>query len=310
MIKSSILYIVVPCYNEEEILRETSKVLLSVLEELTAKGKISPESKLLFVDDGSKDKTWEIISDITKNPNISGIKFYKNYGHQCAVHAGLNVAREYADIMVSIDADLQDDVNSIEEMIDKYNKGYDIVCGVRSQRDTDEFLKRFTAEQYYKFLKKIDVNIIYNHADFRLMSKRAVDKLMEFEEHSLFLRGMIFCLGYPVTTVEYARKERFGGESKYKLSKMLRLAYDGVISFSKKPLKLPLWFFAVSLVLSGILSVLKIVFSLNIGIYILALFLFSLIMLCETIMCSYLGSIVNDVKIRPRYIINEEKLNK
>ncbi len=306
-VKKETLYLVIPCYNEEEILQGTAMVLKDTLNKLIAKEKISPDSRILFVDDGSKDKTWSIISELSKEPCFCGIRFYQNYGHQCAVHAGLDEAAKLADITISMDADLQDDVDVIEKMVDKYYEGIDIVCGVRSSRETDTFFKRVTAEQYYKLLHKLDVDIIYNHADFRLMSRRAVNQLMSFSEHTLFLRGMIMKLGLPWDIVEYSRKERSGGTEKYTLIKMLRLAANGIIAFSKKPLKVPY----LLAILGGAAGVVTFILSFILkfsGLYAFGLFLFALLTLCQGILCTYIEELVNDTKKRPRYVIYEKLL--
>ncbi len=304
------LYIVVPCYNEEIIIDKSSAALLDCLNGLIGKGKVSPKSQLLFIDDGSKDKTWEKIYALSlENKNISAVRFYQNRGHQYAVYGGLDSVQDYADITISIDADLQDDITVIETMIDKYYQGYDLVCGVRSSRATDSFFKRFTAESYYKVLKLFGVDSIYNHADFRLMSKRAVKALMQFKDSSLFLRGYTSKIGLPTTTVEYSRLERCGGESKYTLIKMLRLASKGIISFSKKPLKLPYAFSFLSLLSALVMLVLAISFRLHLAPYIFGTALFAILMFCMGIFGTYIAELIDDNKAHPRYLIYEANIH-
>ena len=233
------LYIVVPCYNEQEVLGETAKRLAAKLEGLMAQGKISPQSRVLFVDDGSKDKTWELICrHHEENKLFYGLKLSRNKGHQNAVLAGLMKAKEFADMVVSIDADLQDDINAIDEMVDKFHQGCDVVYGVRSKRETDTFFKRTTAEGFYKVMKALGVDVVFNHADYRLMSRRAVEALEDFREVNLFLRGIVPLIGYKSDVVTYERSERFAGESKYPLKKMLSFAMEGITSFSVKPIRM------------------------------------------------------------------------
>jgi polyisoprenyl-phosphate glycosyltransferase len=231
------LAIVVPCYNEEEVLRETSKQLLSLLNHLTSKGKISEDSRVWLIDDGSFDNTWALIEEQSaKNPLIHGIKLSRNWGHQNALLAGLMTVD--SDIIVSIDADLQDDISVIEKMVDDYHNGKDVVYGVRKNRDTDTAFKRLSAGLYYKILKSIGIKIIENHADFRLLSRRALKSLEDYSEVNLFLRGIIPMIGLPFSVISYDRKERFAGKSKYPLSKMLPLAINGISSFSSFPLRI------------------------------------------------------------------------
>lgn len=234
-----ILYLVVPCYNEEEVLIETSRRLFGKINKMINEEKISKKSKILFVNDGSKDKTWDIIEGLyNKNSIFSGVNLSRNRGHQNALLAGLMVAKEYADMVISLDADLQDDIDVIEKFVEEYYSGSDIVYGVRSSRKTDTFFKRTTALGFYKFMDKLGVNVVYNHADYRLMSKRALEALAEFKEVNLFLRGIVPLIGYKYSIVEYERHERFAGESKYPLKKMLAFAIDGITSFSVKPIRL------------------------------------------------------------------------
>ena len=237
--KKNKLYIVVPCYNEEQVLGETSKRLKIKCKNLIQKGQISKDSKIVFVDDGSKDRTWKMISELHETDSLfSGVKLSRNRGHQNALLAGLTMASEHADMAISMDADLQDDINAVDQMIEKYYEGCDIVYGVRSARETDTFFKRFTAEAFYKLINKMGGEIVYNHADYRLMSKRALKGLLEFDEVNIFLRGMVPMIGYKSDIVTYERAERFAGESKYPLKKMLSFAFEGITSLSVKPIQL------------------------------------------------------------------------
>lgn len=233
------LYLVVPCYNEEEVLPETTKRLIVKFNNLINEQRIGELSRIVYVNDGSKDKTWTIIEEIVQsNALFQGIKLSRNKGHQNALLAGLMYARNKADIVISMDADLQDDINAIDAMIDANDKGFDVVYGVRSARKTDTFFKKTTAELFYKLMKMLGADIVYNHADYRLMSRRAIDGLSEFDEANLFLRGIVPLIGYPSTIVEYERNERFLGESKYPLKKMLNFAFDGITSFTVKPIRM------------------------------------------------------------------------
>ena len=233
------LMIVVPCYNEEEILPYSIEKLTGVIKNLIKKSKIASNSGILFVNDGSKDKTWEIIqNEYAKNPYVYGLGLAGNVGHQNALFAGLQTAAEICDFSISIDADLQDDIEVIEQMVDEYLSGADIVYGVRSERKTDTFFKRFTAQSFYRIMEMMGVKTVYNHADFRLMSARAMKQLGQYKERNLFLRGMVPLIGYKTATVTYARKERLAGESKYPLKKMLSFAWDGITSFSIKPISM------------------------------------------------------------------------
>ena len=239
MKKCDVLYMVIPCYNEEEVLPETTKRLEKKLGDLIKKKVISEKSKVMYVNDGSKDKTWELIKNINKdNPMFTGICLSRNRGHQNALVAGLLTAKEYADVVISMDADLQDDINAIDEMLEKYYDGCDIVYGVRSARKTDTFFKRVTAEGFYKFMQMMGVDVVYNHADYRLTSKKVLNNFQDYKEVNLFLRGIFPLIGYKSDKVYYERAERFAGESKYPLKKMLNFAWDGITSFSVKPLRL------------------------------------------------------------------------
>ena len=233
------LFIVVPCYNEEEVLPETSKRLLKKMEALIANGKIAKDSRIAFVNDGSKDKTWEIISTLhEQNPLFTGINLSRNRGHQNALLGGLMTVMDEADMAISMDADLQDDINAVDEMVDKYLAGCDIVYGVRSKRKTDTFFKRFTAESFYRLMDKMGAKTVFNHADYRLMSKRALEGLAQFKEVNLFLRGIVPMIGYPSDVVYYERAERFAGESKYPLKKMISFSIEGITSLSTTPINL------------------------------------------------------------------------
>ncbi len=309
--ENKILYIVVPCYNEEEVLHETSKRLISLIERMAAEKLVSWESRIMFVDDGSKDTTWEIIEELHgATPYVTGVKLAGNVGHQNALMAGLSTAKDYADILVSIDADLQDDVEVIAEMVRQYKKGCDIVYGVRRKRDTDTWFKRTTAQGFYKLMQWLGVKTVYNHADYRLMSQRAVEKLTEFRERNLFLRGMVPLIGYKSTSVYYDRAERFAGESKYPLGKMVNFALEGITSFSIRPLRLLvymglLFIFISLIILCWVLvrymtdNVVQGWTSLMLSIW----FVGGCILIGMGIMGEYIGKVYIEVKDRPRYNI-------
>ncbi len=311
MKQENTLYIVVPCYKEEEVLPETSKRLKAKLESLMAAGKISDQSRVLFVNDGSKDRTWDIIAELhEKNPLFSGVNLSRNRGHQNALLAGLVTAVQYADMIISMDADLQDDVNAVDAMVDAYHEGFEVVYGVRSSRKKDSFFKRFTAEGFYKVMKALGVDIVFNHADYRLMSRRAVEGLMEFQEVNLFLRGIVPQIGYKWTTVEYERAERFAGESKYPLKKMLAFAFDGITSFSVKPMRMILSLGAIIFILSIAALVWALIArftghseggwsSLMCSIWMIG----GIQLLCLGVIGEYIGKIYKETKKRPRFII-------
>ena len=312
------LYIVVPCYKEEAVLPETAKRLKKKLQALLEKGKISDKSRVMFVNDGSKDRTWEIISQLhEEEPQVfSGVNLARNRGHQNALLAGLMTAVNHADMVISMDADLQDDVDAVDAMVDAYHKGHDVVYGVRSSRKTDTFFKRFTAEGFYKLMKALGVDIVFNHADYRLMSKRALEGLAEFGEVNLFLRGIVPQIGYPWTTVEYERHERFAGESKYPLKKMLAFAFDGITSFSIKPMRLILLLgvvvFAVSILMLLYALISKLSGSTTAGWTSMmgSIWLIGGIQLLSLgVIGEYIGKIYSETKRRPRFII-ERVLNK
>ena len=310
---SNILYMVVPCYNEEPVLEETTSRLKEKYNSLISQGKISKDSKVIYVNDGSKDRTWELISEIHKKDKMfRGICLSRNRGHQNAVLAGLMTAKEEADMVISMDADLQDDINAIDEMVDKFNEGYDIVYGVRNKRKTDTFFKRFTAQTYYKMLLHMGVDIVYNHADFRLMSKRALNSMADFKEVNLFLRGIVPMIGFPSTNVYYERHERFAGESKYPLKKMLQFAFDGVTSLSIKPIRfitsLGLIIFLLSLIMLVYTIVVHFIGDSELGwssIMTSVWALGGLQLLSIGIIGEYIGKIYLESKARPRFIIQE-----
>lgn len=313
MKNNNILYVVVPCYNEEEVLEETTKQLNKKLNDLIKDKKIDKRSKVMYVNDGSKDNTWELIKKISEsNKLFTGICLSRNRGHQNALLAGLMSAKKYADIVISMDADLQDDINAIDAMLDKYAEGCDIVYGVRSERKKDTWFKRTTAEGFYKFMKFMGVDIVFNHADYRLTTKKVLNNLEQFEEVNLFIRGMFPLIGYKTDIVYYKRNERFAGESKYPLKKMLNFAWDGITSFSVKPIRMVLSFGIIIFVLSIIsficLLISKIVGN---GIGINSFILLSIWFACSIQMISlgiigeYVGKVYNETKRRPRYIISE-----
>lgn len=311
-----ILYTVIPCFNEETVLPETVRILTEKYFSLIKRGLIAEESRILFVDDGSSDRTWELIRAYhEKKPFFSGIKLSRNRGHQNALLAGLMAAKDLCDAVISLDADLQDDVNAIDRMIEQYETGSDIVYGVRSKRETDRFAKRFTAEGYYKVMKLFGADILYNHADFRLMSRRALEALESFGEVNLFLRGMVPLVGFPSSVVYYERHERLAGESKYTLRKMMDLAWNGITSFSIRPIE---WILGGGIILSGctvLAMLIMIVLSLS-GVLIdsLGWILTSIFLCCGLelaaigVIGEYVGKTYWETKHRPHYIIEEKLL--
>ncbi|MCI8756972.1 MAG: glycosyltransferase family 2 protein [Oscillospiraceae bacterium] len=309
---TDILYIVVPCYNEEEVLPETARRLQEKMTALIKKEMVSPKSRVLFVDDGSKDSTWEKISSLhQENPLFSGLKLSHNRGHQNALIAGLMTAREPADIVISMDADLQDDIEAVDQFLLEYQGGSDIVYGVRSSRTKDTVFKRTTAVGYYKLLRALGVEIVENHADYRLMSKRALNALAEFKEVNLFLRGIVPLIGFRTSVVKYERNERFAGESKYPLKKMLAFAIDGVTSFSVKPIRFITWLGVIIFCLS-VLSLAWILADKLFGktvsgwatlmgsIWALG----GIQLLCLGILGEYISKIYQETKQRPRFFID------
>ena len=307
------LAIVVPCYNEEEVLQLASKTLRDVLDLLIEKGKIAADSFILFVNDGSKDRTWELIEkEHAQYAQVRGLKLAGNVGHQNALTAGLLTAMDMCDVTVSIDADLQDDVNVIEEMVDKFHEGKDIVYGVRSSRKKDSFFKRSTAQGFYRFMSLMGVKTIYNHADFRLMSRRAVEQFSRYEESNLFLRGMVPLIGYETDSVYYERRERAAGESKYPFKKMLALALNGITSFSIKPIGLitTLGFLIVIGSVAAAAYALISYFTENAvpgwtSLILSIWFIGGVQLLAIGLVGQYIGKIYMEVKHRPRYNIEK-----
>ena len=310
---SSTLYIVVPCYKEQEVLHETASRLQAKMENLISNHKISPDSRVMFVNDGSTDQTWPIICELhEKNPLFSGVNLSRNRGHQNALLAGLMTAKDRADMVISMDADLQDDINAVDAMVDKFYEGCDIVYGVRSSREKDTFFKKFTAEGFYRVMNFLGADTVFNHADYRLMSKRALEGLEQFKEVNLFLRGIVPMIGYKTGVVEYERGERFAGESKYPLKKMLAFAMEGITSLSTKPLQyitgLGFLIFAVSILMliyfiarwavggtvAGWASVICSVWAIG-----------GLILLSIGVIGEYVGKIYMETKARPRFIIQD-----
>ena len=305
------LFCVIPCYNEQEVLPETSKRLETKLRDLIAAGKISDDSRILFVNDGSKDNTWNIIKELhEKNEIFQGINLSKNMGHQNALLAGLMTAKDLCDAAISLDADLQDDINAIDGMVDKFIDGCDVVYGVRSKRATDTFFKKFTAESFYKLMNSMGANTVYNHADYRLMSRRALMALAEFGEVNLFLRGIVPMVGFKSDVVYYERAERFAGESKYPLKKMLSFAIEGITSLSTKPIKLitglGFFIFFVSIVVL-IYSLVRHFTGQTIPGWtttVLSVWAIGgLIMISLGVIGEYIGKIYLETKNRPRFII-------
>lgn len=307
------LWLVIPCYNEEEVLHETAKRLLSKMKQMVDDKKINMGSRILLVNDGSKDRTWEIIKELHKeHSSIAGLNLSRNRGHQNALLAGLMTAKEKADMVISLDADLQDDIDVIDQFIEKYYEGNDVVYGVRSARKTDTFFKKTTAQGFYKFMQIMGADIVYNHADYRLMSKRSLYALEDFKEVNLFLRGIVPLIGFSSTTVTYERHERFAGESKYPLKKMLAFAVDGITSLSVKPIRmitiLGFTIFMVSIIMlgyslviyfygkavSGWTSTVVSVWAIG-GLHLLAI----------GVVGEYIGKIYLETKERPKFIIDE-----
>lgn len=314
--KNDILYLVVPCYNEQEVLPETSKRLKEKMESLMERNLISRDSRIMFVNDGSKDRTWSMIEELHgQDPIFAGVKLSRNRGHQNALLGGLMTAKEYADMTISLDADLQDDIDVIDQMVEKYYDGCEIVYGVRSARTTDTFFKRFTAESFYHMISMMGGEIVFNHADYRLMSKRALEEMAKYKEVNLFLRGIVPMIGFKTDVVTYERHERMAGESKYPLKKMLALAIDGITSLSTKPIR-----FIVFLgLLIFLCSIGMLIYSLvqhflghtSIGWTSLIVSIWAiggLQLLAIGVIGEYIGKIYLETKARPRYII-EKVLN-
>ena len=308
-----ILYVVIPCYKEEEVLPETAKRMKEKMNSLISNRKISEKSRVMFVNDGSTDKTWEIIVDLHNSDKLfAGVNLSRNKGHQNALLAGLMTAKNLADMVISMDADLQDDINAIDAMIDKYYDGCDVVYGIRSSRDTDTFFKKFTAEGFYKFMKIMGADIVFNHADYRLMSRRALEGLAEYKEANMFLRGIVPQIGYQSDIVEYKRNKRFAGESKYPLKKMLAFAFDGLTSFSVKPIKIIRnlgiiisFFGIIALIWSITVKILGHSESGWSSLMASIWFIGGIEIMSIGIIGEYIGKIYTETKERPRYIIKD-----
>lgn len=309
--------IVSPCYNEEAVLHESASRLSALFEDLIAKQKISSDSFILYVNDGSRDKTWHIIQELhSSNKFICGLNLAHNVGHQNAIMAGMMTAKDYADAVVTVDADLQDDINAIEEMIDKYNAGNDIVYGVKISREGDSLAKRSSAMLFYKIQQSMGVKAIYNHADFRLLSKRALQELSLYKERNLYLRGLMPMMGFPSATVDDVISPRMAGSSKYTLSKMLRLATDGITSFSTKPISLIIGLGAIGMLISFLMLIYVLVSWISghvvpgwSSIMLSVWFIGSALLLSIGIVGEYIGKIYIEVKHRPLYTIEEVLMN-
>ncbi|MBR4394650.1 MAG: glycosyltransferase family 2 protein [Oscillospiraceae bacterium] len=312
-----VLYIIIPCYNEQEVLPITAPLFLEKLQSLIQLGKISDSSRVLFVNDGSKDRTWEIITDLScQNEHFAGISQSRNRGHQNAVLAGLMEAKDRCDITISIDCDGQDDIDAMDEMVDAYANGFDVVYGVRSSRRTDTFFKRFTAQSFYKFLAAMGAEVVYNHADYRLISSRVLKEFANFGEVNLFLRGLIPLVGFNSTTVSYSRAERMAGESHYPLKKMIGLAVDGVTSLSVKPLQL-ITGFGIFVALISFIGCLWVLITALCGKAVagwasmtcIVCFVGGVQLISLGIIGEYIGKIYLETKHRPRYIISDRTDN-
>ena len=308
-----VLYIVIPCYNEEKVLPITAPMFLKKIQDLSAAGKVSQDSRVLFVNDGSKDNTWNIIKDLSKaDPHYIGICQSRNRGHQNAVLAGLMEAKDKCDITISIDCDGQDDINAMDAMVDAYLDGCEVVYGVRSKRDTDTFFKRFTAEGFYKLMNWMGAEVVFNHADYRLISSRVLQEFANFKEVNIFLRGMIPLVGFKSTSVYYERAERIAGESHYPLKKMLALAFDGITSLSVKPIRM-ITGFGVTVSILSFLGVLWALISQLTGSTVsgwastmcVICFMGGVQLVCLGVIGEYVGKIYMETKRRPRYIISE-----
>ncbi|MBR4123569.1 MAG: glycosyltransferase family 2 protein [Clostridia bacterium] len=308
-----ILYIVVPCYNEQEVLRETAKRLKEKLEKLINEGKVSVKSRVLFVNDGSKDNTFGIIEELYSESELfEGINLSRNRGHQNALLAGLMEASKKADVTISMDADLQDDINAVDEMLDEYYAGCDIVYGIRKKRQKDTFFKRFTAELFYRLMNFLGAETVFNHADYRLMSKRAIEGLAQFKEVNLFLRGIVTMIGYRTSSVYYEREERFAGESKYPLKKMISFALEGITSFSVKPIRF-ITLIGFLIFITSIIMIIYFIIRWFIGATVVGWAsvacsvwaIGGLIMLSLGVLGEYIGKIYLEIKQRPKYIIEK-----
>lgn len=307
------LYIVIPCYNEQEVLPETSKRLLQKYHQLIQDGKITTDSRIVLVDDGSKDRTWEMIEDLhASNTIFSGVKLSRNRGHQNALLAGLNTVVNLADVYISMDADLQDDINAIDGFLEEFEKGAEVVYGVRSTRTKDSFFKRFTAEFFYKLMNRLGAEVVFNHADYRLLSNRALQGLLEYKEVNLFLRGIVPMVGYKSAKVYYERNERFAGESKYPLKKMIAFATQGITSLSIKPIRMIISLGFITFLVSILMLIYFLVrhftgqtqigwTSIIISIWALG----GLQLLAIGVIGEYIGKVYLETKQRPRFIIDE-----
>ena len=316
--KTPVLYIVIPCYNEEEVLPVTSGLFLEKIKSLIASGKVAPESRVMFVNDGSKDRTWEIIQELAaSDEHFEGVSLSRNRGHQNALLGGLMTARDRADITISIDCDGQDDINAMDAMVDEYLAGCDVVYGVRSKRETDTWFKLTTAEGFYKVMNALGAETVYNHADYRLLSRRALEGLAQFKEVNLFLRGLVPLVGYRSSSVYYERAERMAGESHYPLKKMLAFAFDGITSLSVKPIRLitGLGFF---ISLASFIGIIWVLLTKLFGVTVSGwasmacaiFFMGGVQLLCLGVIGEYIGKIYNETKARPRFIISETTFDK
>lgn len=313
--KDTVLYVVIPCYNEEEVLPQTIRQMDRLMGEMEEEGQISSRSRVVFVDDGSKDATWQLIQETTEqNERFHGIKLARNAGHQNALLAGLMTIKESCDCCISMDADLQDDIGAIPRFVAEFDKGNDVVYGVRSKRDTDSKFKRITANLFYRLMRFLGADVIENHADYRLMSRRALEALSQFQEVNLFLRGVVRLVGFPSSQVYYERSERIAGKSKYPLKRMLSFAFDGITSFSIRPIRL-VWSLGL---LACLLAVVAAIYSLATwmmgnsvsgwtSLMISIWFLGGVQLVSVGVIGEYIGKIYKEVKHRPRYIIEEIK---
>ena len=314
MMRQPVLSIVVPCYNEEDVLFETKNQLLNILQDLIREKLISQQSTLLFVDDGSKDNTWQQIFAYTEHEKeVAGIKLARNFGHQKALLAGLSAAVHHSDCVISVDADLQDDIHAIREFVLKFLEGNDVVYGVRRNRDTDSSFKRTTAQGFYRFMNKMGIELVYNHADYRLLSQKALLELLRFQESNLFLRGLVPLVGFKSAEVYYDRKERFAGDSKYPLKKMLSFAFDGLTSFSVAPIRLITLLGFLSFFLSTIAGIYAVVEKLTsdvasgwASLMISIWFIGGLLLMSIGLIGEYIGKIYEEVKHRPQFIIESD----
>lgn len=306
-LKADKLYVVVPCYNEAAVLPETTRRLGEKLHAMMAAGSISADSRVLFVDDGSRDRTWELIEQAHAQDELfTGAKLSRNRGHQNALLAGLMTAKDCADMVISMDADLQDDINAMDKFVEEYYAGHDIVYGVRSSRATDTAFKRLTGEGFYKVMRRLGVEIVNNHAEYRLMSRRALEALSKYDERNLFLRGIVPLLGYPAAIVPYERAERFAGETKYPLKKMLSFAIEGITSFSVKPLTFITWLGILIMAISALTMIINAIAGGGLSLVACSIWLMGGIqLLCTGVLGEYIGKIYSEVKRRPRYFIEK-----